>query len=223
MYEIPSSSDYLQAKKKKLLNSMQPNKLKINFPIHTAPTVLITNMPLPLPVVPQQEKKTGIDLDKILFSNKYIVLLNRYNRKFLSGKYDELTNKLTRKKVNKLIYKINKIVPDNELVAHKIIKIYVVNLNLIVNHLHLNAKFKNTKEHLESLEMSTGEILGNRGKLLQYLNEMSSPSLVSLEITAPLLNIRHEYLEYHRRYGVPENLNYDLGKLNKIIEDHCIV
>lgn len=220
MIEIPSSSDYIQAKKKKLLNLMQTNKKNNNhsFPIH------IYNPP-PLPTV--LEKKittttTEIDLDKKLFSNKYILLLNRFNKKILSGKIDELTNILTRKNVNRIVKKINKIVPTTDHNIQKIIKLYLVNLNLIVNHLHLNATFKNTKAHLDSLEKSTGEILGNRGKLLQLLKEMSSPAIVSLEITAPLLNIRREYLEYHRKYGVPENLNYDLGKLNKIIEDHCV-
>jgi hypothetical protein len=165
------------------------------------------------------------DIQKEILSNKSIVLLNSYSEKFMKGKYDELTLVLTIKKVNKLVKHINKIVPESNKIdaserpiCLKIIKTYLANLNIIVNYLNLNAINKKTQTRYESLAKSSAEVLSNKEKLLQYLKEMSSPSILPLVVTAPLLHIRHEYAKYHKLYGVPEKMNYDLGKLNKILE-----
>ena len=231
MTEIPSSSDYLQMKKWKLLNKSRiesgirkhagnlfspPNEESYNEYVERNHNYTVQNKNIPI-----------VDIHKEIFANKLIVLLNRYNEKFIAGKYDELIIKLRIKKVTKLVKRINNIVPGNKNISTRdkpiclrIIKTLLANLNIIVNHLHLHALFKNTKEHLNSLEKSTAEVLGNKGKLLQYLKEMSAPAIMPLVITAPLLHIRHEYIHYHKRYGIPDNLNYDLGKLNKIILEH---
>lgn len=222
MTEIPSSSEYLQMKKWKLMNSIHIHNQSEGCDLFNPPVLSHKEETCK---VGHEKIKKMFDIQKEIFSNKFILLLNRYSEKFVAGKYNELAIILTIKKVNKLVKHINRIVPENKKIKRhdrpiclKIINTYLANLNIIVNYLHLNALFQNTNAHLISLEKAFAEIRGNKSKLLQYLKEMSAPSIMPLAITAPLLHIRHEYNVYHKRYGVPENLNYDLGKLKKILE-----
>ena len=99
MPEIPSSSDYLQMKKWRLLNT-------VHIPDH--------NPPHPHLEETSQKKRNLVDIiQKEIFSNKYIVLLNSYSDKFVKGKYNELKLILTLKKVNRVVKHIKKIVPEN--------------------------------------------------------------------------------------------------------------
>jgi len=152
MTEILSSSDYLQFKKWRLLNSMHKPK--------SEPSV--------------HKKELLTDIHKEIFSNKIILLLHCYSEKFMMGKYDELAILLTCKKVHKLVKRINEIVPGNKKILKRdrptcleIIKVYLANLNIIVNYLHLYAINKNTQL---CFEKSSAELLRNNLALSENID-----------------------------------------------------
>ena len=272
--ELPSSSDYLQTKKRKLNSLNKPNRnssaytenkqaktldgeIYFNLQIDaisemhcfSSPTQILTtencnnlppmyekSVPRTNPsyhppnefpsYYPSYNPPASIDLTpilKILSGNRTVILIESYNQKFMSGKYDELVVELTEENVNKLVTNLKKIIFPFKLSTkdkasfQKITNTYIDNLNIIVNYLNLNKIYNNTKTQLNTLQESTALILGNKEKLLQYLKERYYASdIISIKIDAPLLVIREEYVRYHSLYGVPENFNYDLDKLNNI-------
>lgn len=254
MGDSPSSSDYLQVKKRKLTSLNLPNK---NSSTHTEnkqfktlyshDDIHSTRFSIELPDLFHREKYSNRPQNKytlkdfddnhttniiVQYENQVyqtlvedysIIILDRYNALFISGKYEELVAELTEDHVNTLVTNIKKILTSNEVrhtsdrhVFAKILKTYLTNLNIIVNYLRVNGMYNNTMIQLKHLQDSTAELLSNKKKLLQYIQEMSTPDIISTMIASPLLVVREEYVHYHNMYGVPVNLNYDLDKLNDI-------
>lgn len=63
------------------------------------------------------------------------------------------------------------------------------------------------------------EILHNNALLKEYIEQIrkSMQAFPSMAVTAQLLDVRPEYLEYINLYGLPENLIFDPDKLAEII------
>jgi hypothetical protein len=145
-----------------------------------------------------------------------IVFIKKITVDFIAGKYEKLSKILIMEKVTKIMKDLKKLYSKySNKVMQQMIKTYSENFNIIVDFLNLNKTFESTKRHLEELEKVTS-ILKDKQALLEYLKTMNPQELLSVSIDAPYLEIKPEYEEYHRRYGIPEYLNYDLAKLNHI-------
>jgi len=154
-----------------------------------------------------------------MFSNKNILFIKKVTVDFIDGKYEILSKTLTVDKVMSITKAITKLSKTKNEVSQQITKTYLENLNIIVDYLNLNKTFKNTTRQLEELEQ-TIHLLKENDK------RTNPPELFAVSVDAPLLEMKEEYVEYHRRYGIPEFLNYDLAKLNDIKQHNkksCIV
>jgi len=153
---------------------------------------------------------------QILLSRPIILKINKITVDFIAGEYENLSKMLTADHVLEITKKIMKLkTKSSNKVMQQIIKTYLENFNIIVDFLNLNKTFENSKRHVTELEKITS-ILKDKQALLEYLKKMNPPELLAVSIDAPYLEIKQEYEEYHRQYGIPEHLNYDLGKLNHI-------
>ena len=231
--ELPSSSDYLQAKKRKLSSLNPPNKSSSAYTEYKQTITIFSEVYFTV-FTHCEVQENGyhpppkIDPNPIfqnLIQNPTVVLIESYNEKFIAGKYNELAIELSEEHVNTLVTTLKEITLSYEISScdrhafQKIIYTYIDNLNIIVNYLNLNKLYKNIK----TLQESTALILGNKERLLQYLKDMYNASdIMSLKVDSPLLLIKEEYVQYHRLYGIPENFNYDLDKMNNIKNDTIV-
>lgn len=230
--ELPSSSDYLQTKKRKLIGLNLPNKSSSAYTQNKQSKTLVSeiyfNSQLFVLSQCQVNYSPPVCLDpnpifRSLTKNPTVVLIESYNESFISGKYDDLVIELTEEHVNELVTKLKQLALSCDISTrdkrafHKIIHTYIDNLNIIVNYLNLNKLYFHTKSQLNTLQESTALILGNKERLLQYLKDMYySSGIISLKVDSPLLFIKDEYVQYHRLYGIPEQFQYDLDKMNNI-------
>ena len=95
----------------------------------------------------------------------------------------------------------------------------------MVYYIRLSKMNQKTKKQLKKLEDTTAELIGSKEKLLQHLHLLKTHEVLSFNVTSDLLVLRKEYIIYHKLYGIPNRLEYDLGKLEEIrdsLSDTCI-
>lgn len=55
--------------------------------------------------------------------------------------------------------------------------------------------------------------------LIEYLNKLkNSATILSFSVTAPIIELKPQYTEYHNLYGIPPNLAYDQVLMKPILE-----
>jgi hypothetical protein len=141
-------------------------------------------------------------------------------REFIKGNNEYVKENLTRKYYEDLLLKLS----DSKYSESSTISKYRFFLNDTIDTLQqglLNYIECSNKDLLINQYRQKAEILDDNDKLVQYLESRKRRATIFADktVTVPVATLKPQYAEYIKRYGVPDGLRFDGGRMREIVAE----
>jgi hypothetical protein len=141
-------------------------------------------------------------------------------REFIKGNNEYVKENLTRRYYEDTMIKLSDVKYNNSSTITK----FRFFLNDTIDTLQqglLNYIECSNKDLLINQYRQKAEILDDNDKLVQYLESRKRRATIFADktVTVPVATLKPQYAEYIKRYGVPEGLRFDGGRMREIVAE----